>query len=103
MFLFRAMMFAIMTFIVMILWNNIIVQVIGFKSISFMQSFGLLLLMRILTGNIGSRWMGGPGGMMHRRGFMRDRWKNMNEDEKKQWMMGIGKGPWSKECQDKAE
>jgi Ca2+/H+ antiporter, TMEM165/GDT1 family len=103
MFIFRTIVFAIMTLIVMILWNNIVVQVIGFKSISFIQSFGLLLLMRILTGHIGPRGMGGPGGMMHRKGFMRDRWKNMNEEEKKQWMMGRGKGPWAKECEDKVE
>lgn len=76
---------AIMGFVVMLLWNNIVVSLFGLKVISYMQSMGLLILARILTGNFGPRGFGGPGSMMHRKGFMHERWKNMSEEEKNQW------------------
>jgi len=76
---------AIMGFVVMLLWNNVVVSLFGLKVISYMQSMGLLILARILTGNFGPRGFGGPGAMMHRKGFMHERWKNMSEEEKIQW------------------
>jgi len=76
---------AIMGFVVMLLWNNVVVSLFGLKVISYMQSMGLLILARILTGNFGPRGFGGPGTMMHRKGFMQERWKNMSEEEKIQW------------------
>jgi hypothetical protein len=76
---------AIVSFVVMLLWNNIVVPLFGFKMISYLQSLGLLVLARILTGNFGPRGFGGPGSMMHRKGFMQERWKNMTEEEKSQW------------------
>lgn len=76
---------AIMGFLVMLLWNNILVSLFGLKVISYLQSLGLLVLARILTGNFGPRGFGGPGAMMHRKGFMQERWKNMTDEEKNQW------------------
>lgn len=76
---------AIMGFLVMLLWNNILVSLFGLKMISYLQSLGLLVLARILTGNFGPRGFGGPGAMMHRKGFMYERWKNMTDEEKNQW------------------
>jgi hypothetical protein len=76
---------AIMGFFVMLLWNNIVVTLFGLNMISYLQSLGLLVLTRILTGNFGPRGFGGPGAMMHRKGFMHERWKNMSEEEKNQW------------------
>jgi len=40
-------------FIVMLLWNNLIPEIFGFKTISYFQSLGILLLSRILFGNFG--------------------------------------------------
>jgi len=76
---------AIVSFVVMLLWNNIVVSLFGLKMISYLQSLGLLVLARLLTGNFGPRGFGGPGAMMHRKGFMQERWKNMTEEEKNQW------------------
>ena len=76
---------AIVSFVVMLLWNNIVVTLFGLKMISYFQSMGLLVLVRIMTGNFGPRGFGGPGSMMHRKGFMQERWKNMTEEEKNQW------------------
>ena len=94
---FRLAVFAIMSVAVMLLWNNVVVILFGLKAVSYFQSLGLLLLVRILTGNIGPRGFGGPGGMMHKKGFMYERWKNMSEEERKQRMQGMGKGFDSKE------
>jgi hypothetical protein len=82
MMMFKLVSFAIMGLVVLLLWNNIITSVIGWKTISYLQSLGLLLLTRILTGNIGPRGMYGPGGMMYRKGWMKERWKNMSEEQK---------------------
>jgi len=75
----------IVSFVVMLLWNNIVVTLFGLKMISYLQSLGLLVLVRILSGNFGPRGFGGPGSMMHKKGFMQDRWKNMTDEEKNQW------------------
>lgn len=77
---------AIMAFLVMLLWNNIMVSIFGLKIISYLQSLGLLVLARLLTGNFGPRGFGGPGAMMRRKGFMNERWKNMTEEERNEWM-----------------
>jgi hypothetical protein len=76
---------AIMGVVIMLLWNNIVVTLFGLKMISYFQSLGLLVLVRMLTGNFGLRGFGGPGAMIHRKGFMQERWKNMSEEEKNQW------------------
>jgi len=89
--IFKAALFSIMALVVMLLWNNIVVISFGLKSLSYLQSMGLLLLVRILTGNIGPGGHRGPGGMMNRKGFMGEHWKNMSNEEKKQWMQGMGK------------
>lgn len=88
---FRLAVFAILSVAVMLLWNNVVVMLFGLKAVSYFQSLGLLLLVRIFTGNIGPRGFGGPGGMMHRKGFMSERWKNMSEEDRKQRMQGMGK------------
>jgi hypothetical protein len=76
---------AVMGFLVMLLWNNIVVSLFGLKMISYLQSLGLLVLARLLTGNFGPGGLGRPGAMMHRKGFMHERWKNMTDEEKNQW------------------
>ena len=89
--IFKAAIFSMMALVVMLLWNNIVVISFGLKSLGYLQSMGLLLLVRILTGNIGPAGHRGPGGMMKRKGFMGERWKSLSEEEKKQWMQGMGK------------
>ena len=53
--LFKLALFALLTYAVMLLWNNIVVDLFGLKSLSYFQALGLLILVRILTGNIGPK------------------------------------------------
>jgi hypothetical protein len=47
---------ALLTFIVMTLWNLILPEVTGVKEINFWQAFGLLVLCKILFGGIHAGW-----------------------------------------------
>ncbi|MFZ1676862.1 MAG: hypothetical protein WBP41_09825 [Saprospiraceae bacterium] len=100
---FRIVMFALMGLLVMLLWNNIVVITIGLKSLSYLQSLGLLLLVRILTGHIGPGGRHGPGWMMQGKGLMRERWMNMHHEERKQWLQRMDKGFDATESDDKVE
>lgn len=44
-----AVFFALYPVILMFLWNNILVALFGLKSITFWQSFGLVVLIRLVT------------------------------------------------------
>lgn len=100
---FRVIMVALMGLLVMLLWNNIVVVTFGLKSLNYLQSLGLLLLVRILTGHFGHGGRHGPGGMMHRKGMMRERWMNMHQEERKQWLQHMGKGFDARESEEKVE
>ena len=41
--------FALYPVILMFLWNNVLVALFGLKSITFWQSFGLVVLIRLIT------------------------------------------------------
>ncbi|MBE9462489.1 hypothetical protein ACFP1I_10375 [Dyadobacter subterraneus] len=72
-FLFVPLILALVSTIVMMLWNNILPELLGVKHITFWQSAGLLVLCKILFGGFGfAKNQGGPGAqfrekwMMHR-------------------------------------
>lgn len=60
--------------VVMLLWNWLAPTLFGWRLITFWQALGLLILCRILLGNIGGR---GPGRHMGRRMA-----RNMSEEER---------------------
>lgn len=64
--------------LVMLLWNFVVPDITGWKSISFQQALALLLLCKILFGSFGK---GGGGGRS-----MGSKWKNkwnaMSDEEK---------------------
>jgi hypothetical protein len=65
--------------IVMHLWNWLAPALFGWHHITFWQALGLLILCRILFGNIGGH---GRGRGRH----MGPRWaKNMTEEERERW------------------
>jgi hypothetical protein len=47
--------------LVMALWNAVLVEALGAKPLGYWQALGLLLLCRVLFGNWGPRRMGPPG------------------------------------------
>jgi hypothetical protein len=74
---------ALLSFVVMSLWNELIPSLFSGRSVSFWQAAGLLVLTRILVG--GFRGHGGPPwGGRHRqwRNYMRERWESMTPEER---------------------
>ncbi len=88
--------------LVMLLWNNILVNVVNVHAITFWQALGILVLSKILFGG----FFGGRG---RRYGYwkqrMRDKWNNMTPEEqekyKQHWQSrcGWGYGKWENESQ----
>ena len=70
---------------VMSLWNWLMPALFGVPLISFLQAIGLLVLSRILFGRFG----GGPGGGMHWRYRMKERWGQMSSDEREKFFEGM--------------
>lgn len=76
--------------IVMLLWNTILVPVVGVGLLSFWQAVGLLALTRILFGSMGG------GGWKKRGGYspgFRNKWMNMTDEEKQKF-----KEEWKRRC-----
>ncbi|MBN8588546.1 MAG: hypothetical protein J0L94_09515 [Rhodothermia bacterium] len=81
--------------IVMLLWNAIIPDVMGFKALLYPQALGLLVLCRLLFGNF-------PQGKNHhwkhheqdQNARMRDKWKEMSEEERAEF-----KAVWRQKCE----
>ncbi|WP_223834018.1 hypothetical protein [Spirosoma profusum] len=94
--------FMALTGVVYGLWNNVLVNVVPVKSVTYWQAMGLLILFRILLG--GFRF-GPPGGRPFNGGppHWRDKWRNMSDEErakfKNEWRR---RGPWGKRESDES-
>lgn len=75
--------------VVMWLWNAILPAAVGANPLNYWQALGLLLLSRILFG--GFRFGGRPH--RHTPAPWRDKWANMNAEEREQF-----KSEWKKRC-----
>jgi hypothetical protein len=88
---FGAIFFALITLGTMYLWNNLLVNLFGLPEITYLQTLGLMLIGRLLTGGFGHR------GGHHRRRWgshhWRKRWQNMSEEQRKAFMER-SKGRW---------
>jgi hypothetical protein len=74
--------FALVTLVVMSLWNNVLVAVLHVGLVSFWQAAGILLLSKILFGFGGGRWKNrGQHGFGGRREMM-EKWSTMTPEEK---------------------
>lgn len=81
---------ALLGYVVMALWNNVLAEVLHVPFVSFWQAIGLLILSKILFGGIKGRWGGGDhcgGGWKNK---MREKWHAMTPEEreklKEEWM-----------------
>jgi Ca2+/H+ antiporter, TMEM165/GDT1 family len=77
--------------LVMLLWNNVLAEVLNISTITFGQALGILLLSKILFGG----WRGGWGKGRHQwNNKMREKWSGMTPEErekfKEQWQMRCG-------------
>lgn len=80
---------ALFTFILMLLWNAVLPQVLGVKAITFWQAMGIFALSKILFG-FNNGWGGRRG---WRRNAMHEKFANMSPEEKEQF-----KAAWKERC-----
>ena len=79
---------------VMLLWNWLIPDLMGFGTLDYLHAVGLLALARILFGN----WGGKGGCCSSKHGWGRNKWKtrlkekmeNMTDEEKEKFNKGMG-------------
>lgn len=83
-----------LSFIIMALWNNILVAVLHVSVINFWQALGLFALSRILFGGFpGKPGWRGRGYNRHEMEEMRNKWFNLSPDEKKDFRQN-----WKNRC-----
>jgi hypothetical protein len=70
--------FTAVGFVVMLLWNNLLPEILGVKTITFWQAIGIFILSKILFG-FGK---GGRMGPPWKRGRMAERFKEMTPEER---------------------
>jgi len=82
--LLSALAAAVLSLVVMALWNWLIPPIVGWKAIDFWQALGLLVLSRILFG-----FRIGIGRRMHWRKRMAERWSAMTPEEREKFREGM--------------
>ena len=70
---------ALVTFAVYGLWNGVLTEVLGLKTISYWQALGILVLAKILFGGFPGRGSCGP---RWGRRKMRERWESLPPEER---------------------
>jgi len=75
---------AAFSYITMLLWNSLMPEIFHLTTISFWQAAGLLVLTRLLFG------FNGPWGHHnHRAHHLREKWANMNPQEREEFMQRL--------------
>ena len=72
---------ALVSYVVMLLWNNLIPDIFHVTAITYWQALGLLVLCKILFGFGGPRGRGGAPWMHHKM----ERFKNMSLEEQQRF------------------
>lgn len=81
--------FALFIWIVMLLWNGVLAEVTGVRSITYWQAAGIFVLSKILFG-----FGGGMGSRYRRRDYMmREKLASMTPEEKEKF-----KAEWKERC-----
>lgn len=76
---------AVLSLVVMSLWNWLMPALFALHRISFWQALGLLLLSKIFFGGLRGR----RGSPMHWRGRMMERWAQMTPEERERFREGM--------------
>jgi Ca2+/H+ antiporter, TMEM165/GDT1 family len=79
-----------LSFIIMALWNNILVAVLNVKVINFWQALGLFALSKILFGGFPGRpgWTG-HGRRRREMEELRSKWYNLSPEERKDFKQNL--------------
>jgi hypothetical protein len=80
---------AILTYVVMRLWNWLTPALFGWHMIGFWQALGILFLCKILFGG----FRGGHGGHLRWRRRMMERWEQMTPEEREKFRESM-RGCW---------
>jgi hypothetical protein len=80
-----ALFVALGGWIVELLWNGLLPPLFGWRTVTFWQALGLLVLCRILFGGLGFR--GSHGSSVRRR--MTERWEHMTPEERERFRQGL--------------
>jgi|SRR6516162_4659729 len=75
---------AVLSFVVMRLWNWLLPALFGWRLISYWQAMGILILSKILFG-----FRGRPGRHCYPRRRMMERWEQMTPEEREKFREGI--------------
>jgi hypothetical protein len=75
----------VLSFVVMGLWNAVLVPVLHVGMVNFWQAMGLLVLSKILFGGFKGRGGGGWKGHHEWRQNMREKWEKMTPEERDQF------------------
>ncbi len=86
--LFASVAVAVLSFIVMNLWNVLMPGIFAVRAISFWQALGLLVLSKILFGGFRPY----PGGGPRWRRRMMERWEQMTPEEREKFKQGLRRG-----------
>jgi Ca2+/H+ antiporter, TMEM165/GDT1 family len=79
--------------IVMSLWNNVLVEVVDVSRISFWQAWGLLILSRMLFGGFGGSSRSRSSGSYWKK-RMQEKWATMSTEEREQFRARWKNGKW---------
>ncbi|HTE32540.1 MAG TPA: hypothetical protein VK666_19305 [Chryseolinea sp.] len=91
-FLFFPLMIVLCSLLIMLLWNNVLVELIHVPQVRFFQAVGILLLSRILFAGLPS-WRTGPREFYRYGPHFRREWMNMNDEERQRL-----KEAWKRRC-----
>ncbi len=80
-------------YVVMFLWNHILVAVLGVKVINYCQALGLFVLGKLLFGGIGHGRRGCGCGWKGRGEAMKEKWQGMTPEEREKF-----KQDWRYRC-----
>ena len=80
---------AVVSFVVMSLWNWLVPPIIGWKAIDFWQAVGLLVLARLLVGFRGFGWRHHHHGHYRWKQRMAERWMAMTPEEREKFREGM--------------
>lgn len=88
---------ALLSLVVMLLWNVLMPELFHAPRIGFWQAGGLLVLSRILLGG----WRGRSG--RWRAGRLRERWRSMTPEERERLRERLGRCGWGPAAPDATE
>lgn len=74
----------VFSFVVMLLWNNVLAEVVNVRTVTFWQAMGILVLSKILFGGFGPGGKrGGPPAFARRR--MEEKMKHLSPEEREKF------------------